>query len=65
MALAVENRDLVDISEGERITGLAKATLYKLARHSEIRSYVVNGRAVRFDRADLERLVVERRPLNR
>ena len=61
MALAAEGRDLVDASEGERLTGLAKATLYKLARLGEIRSFVVRGRAVRFDRADLQGLVVERR----
>ena len=53
-------RDLIDVSEGERLTGLARTTLYKLARLGEIRSFVVRGRAVRFDRADLHRLVVER-----
>ena len=36
-------RHLVGVSEGERITGLARATLYKLARHGELRSYVATG----------------------
>lgn len=58
--LTQEPRDLVDGTEGERLTGLTKATLYRLAREGRIRSFKVLGYAVRFDRADLQRLVVER-----
>ena len=52
-------RHLVDISEAERLTGLAKATLYKLSRQGRVRSFRVLGRALRFDRADVMALVEE------
>ena len=55
--------DLVDTAEGRRITGLAPATLYKLARQGRIRSYKVLGTALRFNRTDLLALVEERQPL--
>ncbi len=51
-------RDLVDVNEGERITGLDKSTLYRLARLGKIRSFRVLS-ALRFERADLLALVKE------
>ena len=56
------DRHLVDIGAAERLTGLAKATLYKLARQGRLRSFRVLGRALRFERADLLALVEERVP---
>ena len=56
-----QERHLVDAAEGERLTGLAKATLYKLARQGRIRSFRVLDRALRFERADLVALVEEER----
>ncbi len=53
-------QDLVDVNEGSRLTGLDKATLYSLARQGRIRSFKVLGTALRFDRADLLKLVEER-----
>ena len=53
-------RHLVDITEAARLTGLAKATLYRLARDGDIRSFRVLGNTLRFNRVDLDRLVVER-----
>jgi excisionase family DNA binding protein len=52
--------DLVSINDATRITGLEKATLYRLAQSGRIRSFKVLGTALRFDRADLRALVVER-----
>lgn len=51
--------ELVDINRASRITGLAPSTLYKLARRHQLRSFKVLG-ALRFDRADLVALIVER-----
>ena len=51
--------DLVDVSEGERLTGLEKQTLYKFAREGRLRSFKVAGRSLRFDRTDLLALVRE------
>jgi len=56
-----QERHLVDAAEGERLTGLAKATLYKLARQGRVRSFRVLGRALRFEHADLVALVEEER----
>jgi excisionase family DNA binding protein len=53
-------RDLFDVSEATRITGLDKATLYKLAREGRIRSFKVLGTALRFERNDLVALIEER-----
>lgn len=55
----MESRDLVDIREAERLTGLDKCTLYKLARTQRIRSFKVLT-ALRFSKADLAELVIER-----
>ena len=55
----MEQRDLVDIAEAERITGLDKSTIYKLGRSGRLRSYKVLT-ALRFNRADLQALVRER-----
>ncbi len=54
----MEADDLVDASEGERLTGLSRATLYKLARQGRIRSFRVLS-ALRFRRADLLALIRE------
>jgi excisionase family DNA binding protein len=51
--------DLIDINEASRLTGLDKATLYKLARQGRVRSYKVLA-ALRFERADVLALVQER-----
>ena len=56
----MDTQDLVDVNEGSRVTGLDKATLYRLARQGRIRSFKVLGTAVRFDRTDLLKLVEER-----
>ena len=56
----MEQRDLVDVNQATRLTGLDKATLYRLAREGRLRSFRVLGRALRFDRRDLLNLVVER-----
>ncbi len=55
------DRHLVDIVAAERLTGLARATLYTLARQGRLRSFRVLGRALRFEQADLLALVEERR----
>lgn len=51
--------ELVDASEGARLTGLSKVTLYKLARQGKIRSFKVFS-ALRFRRGDLLSLIRER-----
>ena len=56
----MDTQDLVDVNEGSRLTGLDKATLYRLARQGHIRSFKVLGTALRFDRSDLLKLVEER-----
>ena len=56
----MEKRDLIDINEATRITGLDKGTLYKLARVGRIRSFKVLGTSLRFDRADVLALIEER-----
>jgi hypothetical protein len=53
------DQHLVDVVAAERLTGLAKATLYKLAREGRIRSFKVLS-ALRFEQADLLALVKER-----
>ena len=54
------DHDMVTVGEAARLTGLAKATLYKLARQRRIRSFKVLGTALRFDRSDIQSLVEER-----
>ncbi len=61
----METRELIDVNEAQRLTGLEKATLYKLAREGRLRSFKVLGRALRFDRADLLTLVQEQPALIR
>ena len=56
----MDTQDLVDVNDGSRLTGLDKATLYRLARQGRIRSFKVLGTALRFDRTDLLKLVEER-----
>ena len=56
----MDTQDLVNVNEGSRLTGLDKATLYRLARQGRIRSFKVLGTALRFDRTDLLKLVEER-----
>lgn len=56
----MEEHDLVDVTEASRVTGLDKTTLYKLARERRLRSFKVLGTALRFDRADLLKLIEER-----
>ena len=58
----MEDRDLVDVNDAARLTGLDKATLYKLARQGRLRSFKVLGTALRFERADLAALVEEKVP---
>jgi predicted DNA-binding transcriptional regulator AlpA len=53
------SQELIDIHEAARISGLAPATLYKLARFRRLRSYKVLG-ALRFSASDIRALVVER-----
>jgi excisionase family DNA binding protein len=52
--------DLVDVREATRITGLDKASVYRLARQGRLRSFKVLGRSLRFDRSDLLGLVEEK-----
>ena len=54
------DRTLVDATEASRLTGLAKTTLYRLARRGHLRSFKVLSRALRFDRTDLMKMVEER-----
>ncbi len=56
----MHDHDLVDVTEASRLTGLDKTTLYRLARERRVRSFKVLGTALRFDRADLLKLVEER-----
>ena len=51
------DRDLADVRDAERITGLTLPTLYRLAREGRLRSFRVLGRSLRFDRSDLRSLV--------
>lgn len=53
--------NLLTVAEAARLVGLAPATLYKLAYQRRIRTFKVLG-ALRFARADLSSLVVERAP---
>lgn len=57
----MDNRDLVGINDAQRLTGLDKDTIYRLARQGRVRSFRVLGRALRFDRAELLSLVEEHR----
>ena len=50
---------LLTAKEAAELTGLHPATLRKMAWQRRIRSFKVLG-ALRFKRADLERLIVER-----
>lgn len=56
----MHDRELIDVGEASRLTGLDKTTLYKLARERRLRSFKVLGTALRFDRSDLLKLVQER-----
>ena len=56
----MSNRDLVDVREAVKLTGLNSATLYRLARQGQLRSFRVLRRALRFERSDLETVVSER-----
>ncbi len=53
----MHDRDLIDVAEASRLTGLDKTTLYRLARERRVRSFKVLGTAVRFERTDLLELV--------
>jgi excisionase family DNA binding protein len=53
----MNNPDLVDVHEGQRITGLEPQTIYRLARQGRLKSFRVLNRALRFERSDLEALV--------
>jgi excisionase family DNA binding protein len=56
----MEPRELLNVNEAARLTGLEKQTLYRLARQGRVRSFKVLGRALRFDRGDLVALATER-----
>jgi hypothetical protein len=56
--------DLVSAAEGEAITGLRRETLRKWAWQRKIRSFKVLG-ALRFSRNDLEKLILERPPIQK
>jgi hypothetical protein len=58
----MRDRELVDVSKAATLTGLAPATLYKLARQRRLRSFKVLN-ALRFSKADLAELVIERPPI--
>jgi excisionase family DNA binding protein len=58
--MASNSRDLLDINEAARLSGLDKGTLYKLARNGRLRSFKVLGTTLRFDRADVLALIEER-----
>jgi excisionase family DNA binding protein len=52
------DHELVDIVKAEQLTGLARSTIYKLARKGRLRSFkVLNAR--RFSKVDLLALVTE------
>lgn len=54
-----ESRDLIDVATAEKLSGLRRATLYKLAAKGRIRKFKVLSRSVRFHRGDVERLAEE------
>ena len=56
----MHDHELIDVADASRLTGLDKTTLYRLARERRVRSFKVLGTAVRFERADLLKLVEER-----
>ena len=56
----MEPRDLVNVTEAVRLTGLEKATLYRLARQGRVRAFRVLNRALRFERGDLVALASEK-----
>ena len=49
------SRDLVDVGEASRLNGLARPTLYRLARQGQLRSFRVLRRGLRFERAESTR----------
>jgi excisionase family DNA binding protein len=55
------HEELIDANEAARITGLQPPTIRKLAYQGRIPAYRVLG-ALRFRRADVSALVVERPP---
>ena len=55
-------RELIDVNEGARVTGLRPQTLYRLAREGRLKSFKVLKRSLRFDRADVLRLTERRTP---
>ncbi len=59
MLSLMQNEEMLTADQGSRITGLSPATLRKLAWQRRIRSFKVLG-ALRFKRADLEALILER-----
>jgi len=56
----MKNRDLVDVREAGRLSGLNPSTIYRIAREGRLRSFRVLGRALRFERSDLLALARER-----
>ncbi len=59
----MDGRELVDITEAERITTLDRSTIYRLSRSGQLRSFRVLN-TLRFDRRDLMGLVTERTDRN-
>ena len=55
----MEDHTLIDANEASRISGLAKATIYKLVHQGRLRGFRVLNRTLRFDPVDIMGLVRE------
>ncbi len=57
--MSTNDRQLIDVNEAARMTGLDKDTIYRLSRQGKLRSFKVLS-ALRFERADIEALITVR-----
>jgi excisionase family DNA binding protein len=55
----MDSRNLIDVTEAQRLCGLDKSTIYRLIRKGHLRSFSVLS-AVRLDRDDVLALATER-----
>ena len=59
-----KHRELIDVAEAARLSGLDKYTLYRLARQGRLRRFKVLGRSVRFERSEVLALAKKARTAN-
>ena len=55
-----DQRDLIDAATAEKLSGLKRQTLYKLAAAGKLASYRVLNRSVRFAKEDVLALAIPR-----